>query len=267
MNFSFSKYSGAGNDFILIDNRDAIFPVNDPSLIAKMCHRNDGIGADGVILLENTPLADASMRIFNSDGFEAEMCGNGARCFMHYMHSLGYDQDSYRVLVFGRVLLFNKNGEDYAIDMGDATDLRLSMKLDIAGLNPVHHINTGVPHIVYFVDSLQTCDVVSLGRQLRYHPAFRPQGANVNFVEKRQNDLWVRTYERGVEGETKACGTGATASALIASIIYDLPSPVSVHVSSNVILSIDFVRDGLNFSKIYMTGPAQHIFTGSIQLD
>lgn len=260
----FSKYSGSGNDFILIDNRKGVFNDRRASLIVKMCDRKNGIGADGVILLESSQKCDFRMRIFNPDGTEAEMCGNGIRCLAKFIEDLNIDKSVCRIETLERELGVVKSEGEIKVEMGDPKDMEWDIPIEVLGESVrVHYLNTGVPHVVYFVRDLDEIDCVKMGSKLRYHPRFQPKGTNVNFVMvDKNNELWIRTYERGVEGETLACGTGAVASALAASKIYGLKGPLRVHPVSDEVLVVHFQ----GFSKVTLTGPARLCFTGQYSL-
>lgn len=253
---NFSKYVGAGNDFLLVDDRRGGFPCL-PHLIAKLCHRQQGVGADGVILLTEASGADFGFRIFNADGSEAEMCGNGVRCLARFLEELGLSASTFTLETKER-LLFVKIGKEIAVEMGEARDLMLELEPNL------HFVNTGVPHAVTFVPDVNEVDVAEDGRKLRFHPRFQPKGTNASFASlKPDGSVAVRTYERGVEAETLACGTAATAVALIAAQLYDLPSPVRVHTRSEAILSVSFEK---GFSRLTLTGPAHLVFRGVVNL-
>lgn len=241
---SFAKYQGAGNDFILIDNRTLHF---DCKLVSKLCHRKFGIGADGVVLLES----NFRMRIFNSDGSEAESCGNGLRCLMRFLLDLGFPKADYQIQVGNRVVQAGFVGDKIRIDMGEALHFK---QLLIEG-HEVHFLNTGVPHTVLFSAE---ADLATIGPFLRYHEHFQPAGTNVNIAQLGNDGaLYIRTYERGVEAETLACGTGAAAVALIASQKYGLKNPIRVHALGG---EMEVLVDGL---KVSLIGEATKVFEGS----
>jgi diaminopimelate epimerase len=250
----FYKYSGAGNDFILLDNRGETLPLSS-QLIESLCHRKMGIGADGVILLENSDVASIKMRIFNADGSEAEMCGNGVRCLIRFAQELGIEGDL-TVQTVERVLATQSHTDTVTVEMGQPTDIQCNLTVD--GLR-CHHLNTGVPHLVLFDD----VDIEVVGPLLRYHPTFDPQGVNVNVARIVGDTVHVRTYERGVEAETLACGTGATASALAACEIKGLKSPVQVIVASGDTLTVQVSAD---LSNPTLRGPVIKTFEGRICL-
>jgi diaminopimelate epimerase len=260
----FAKYSGAGNDFILIDNRDGLFPSENSELIREMCARRTSVGADGLILLENSDGADLKMRFFNSDGAEAEMCGNGIRCLIAFAHRNGLESDSLTVETMERVLTARVRGDQVSIEMGEVTETELNIEIEIDGQRyRVHHTNTGVPHAVMFVDDVNTVDVVGLGRKVRFHERFQPKGANANFVQLTgASEISVRTYERGVEDETLACGTGCTACAVISSLVKGLQPPIRVLTRSGAILTIDFHKEGESISQLTMMGPTRLVYDG-----
>lgn len=215
MKISFYKMQGAGNDFIVIDHQEGI----DYALFAKkVCDRHLGVGADGVLILDQSRVADYKMRIINADGTEAEMCGNGARCMAVYIcHKFAITPEIFTIETLAGTLQASVINDVAMVQLSDPKDYRpnIDIKLGEQHLQG-HFINTGVPHTVIFVQGLQECDVNGLGRMIRYHQVFSPKGTNVNFVEKIKDGIVeLRTYERGVEAETLACGTGSVACALI----------------------------------------------------
>ncbi len=253
---SFVKYEGAGNDFILIDDRALSFPIHDRKRIEQLCHRRFGIGADGIILLQSEANADFRMRILNSDGSEAEGCGNGLRCFLLFLSDLGLPRKKTRIAIGSRIVEAEFVGEKIGVQMGPAMNLKI--KLQIEG-REVHSVDTGVPHAVQFVLDIEKIDVAKEGSFLRYHPFFQPKGTNVNFAAlQTDGSIRVRTYERGVEGETLACGTGATAVAAIAAKIVRLPSPILLHFPGGT-LEVHFNE---RMSDFKMVGPARRVFSG-----
>ena len=245
---SFVKYEGIGNDFILIDDREERF-IFDPLYIQQLCHRKFGIGADGLILLQNG--ADYRMRIFNCDGKEAECCGNGLRCLVHFIRELGLARERVKIEVQGRAYDAKWVGGEPAVDMGAVKEIRLHLETE-EGV--VHFGDSGVPHVVQFVDDVERVDLMRVGRFLRNHRLFVPKGANVNVARKEGRGIWARTYERGVEGETLACGTGAAAIAAIARELYGKQGPFSVH----------FRGGTLTMDGNWMVGPVRPVFSGSV---
>lgn len=256
----YSKYTGCGNDFIVIDNRQPVF--SQLHSIPEICDRNTGLGADGVILLEKSRHADYRMRIFNSDGSEAEMCGNGIRCLMKFLHEVGEQSSSCSVETMLKNLRLDLDGEDVCVEMGDPFDIHWEREVD--GLT-MDYLNTGVPHAVIFVQELESIDPNLIGPSIRYHKSFAPKGTNVNFARLNSSGVvQVRTYERGVEAETLACGTGATATAIAAARKYQLKSPVMVQVQSGEQLKIGFDWSGQRPTHVTMTGPARKLHSGYI---
>ena len=212
---SFTKMQGAGNDFIVIDHAEGI---DYSALAIKACHRNFGIGADGLLVLDRSATSDFKMRIINADGSEAEMCGNGARCMAAYIAGKGVGaKETFTMETLAGVIHGSARGEVARVQLNDPKDYRSNIAIDLGDRQLTgHFINTGVPHTVIFVERLNDVDVEGIGRQIRHHTAFAPKGTNVNFVERVQDGVVaLRTYERGVEAETLACGTGSVAAALI----------------------------------------------------
>jgi diaminopimelate epimerase len=264
----FTKMNGAGNDFILIDNRAGDLNLNRDQ-IARLCDRHRGIGADGILLLEN-PLDDADfrMRYFNADGGEAEMCGNGARCFARFAKKMAGAEGKISFETPAGVISAELARDLVTLQMTEPTDLRLSVPLQIgAEKRIVHFINSGVPHVVAPVAQLDDVDVPREGSAIRYHEMFSPKGANVNFIEKRGSDkIAVRTYERGVEDETLACGTGVVASALIFAATENVKGPIGVLVRGGDELRVGFEKINKQFSSVTLTGPAEFVFEGTIEV-
>jgi len=237
------RYSGAGNTFFLADNRKATFDIQQVHALCKMGH------VDGLILAEETLDADARMRIFNSDGSEAEMCGNGLRCLIHFLRAEGVERQVYCIETLAGRHTGWFAGEEVCVQLPKPKNLKLHLATDL------HFVDTGVPHAVQIVPDLDNVDVSSWGKRLRSSPLFAPAGANANFISLLMDStLAVRTYERGVEAETQACGTGATASALIAHKLFQLPSPIKIKVRSGEILKISFNHD---FSEVTLQGPVE----------
>jgi diaminopimelate epimerase len=293
MAVDFVKMNGAGNDFVLIDNRSRRVKLQ-PAQIAHLCDRHKGVGADGVILLEPCPSgqADWAWDFYNSDGSSAEMCGNGARCFAHFVRRLTGTKGPLSFATRAGVITARFQGDDVTIDLtlhsgqagrtevprfqGDTVtvnltppkDLRLRQQVPLSG-GPaeIHSLNTGVPHAVLFVPDADKAMVQPLGAEIRHHPHFGPKGTNVNFVQVLgPGQIRVRTFERGVEGETLACGTGVTASALITAELRGFPSPIQVQVQSGDRLEISFDRTNGTFSQVGLTGPAEFVFEGRIEV-
>jgi len=263
----FWKMHGAGNDFILFDNRTLQLPVQNTAWLKAICDRHRGIGSEGIILIEPSEDTDFFMRFFNPDGSEAAMCGNGARCAARLAHDLNIAPAEMTFMTRAGNVRAVLSNETVMVSLPAPHDLR--RKVDLKSLNCcVDFINTGVPHVVVFTQDLTQQDIHSTGRAIRQHPAFAPNGTNVNFAEVvNGKSLIVRTYERGVEAETPACGTGITASALIAHLRHALPSPIQIVTSQKEKLTVAFKSQGKACpSEIKLTGPACYSFTGSIKI-
>ena len=266
----FYKMSGAGNDFIIIDNRTQIVADTElSSFIASVCRRKISAGADGLILIEDSDKFDFRWRFFNSDGSKAEMCGNGARCAARFAHVSGIAGTRLSFETEAGVVSAQINEGRVKVKMPDPSDLKLTYPLKLSdGSLEISSINTGVPHVVVMVEQVAEVDVVALGREIRLHQTFAPAGTNANFVQRGQgNAIEIRTYERGVEDETLACGTGAIASALISASRFNMNSPVDVKTRSGVYLTIHFDTIADQFTEIYMEGDARIIYTGELQPD
>jgi len=279
----FMKLSGSGNDFILIDNREQVVnPRLAPSLATKVCTHRLSVGGDGLILIERSRRADFRWRLFNADGSEAEFSGNGARCAARfaYLKRIAPRRMRFETLagiieaemVSGRLGRKSESARDLTavkVRFPNPTGLRMHLRLSINGIGrEAHFIDTGVPHCVYLVDDPETVDLVGIGRPTRYHELFRPAGANVNFIKILDpHRIQIRTYERGVEGETLACGTGSIASALIASLLAKVESPVTLIPQSGLELTVYFTSRGSSFTDIYLQGDARAVSEGRILPD
>lgn len=263
MTLAFSKYVGCGNDFILIDNRTLHYPQE---ATARLCHRQKGIGADGVILLENSQKADFRMRIFNADGSEAEMCGNGIRCLALFINEKITKKSTLLIETMHDIIPVRIKETSVEVDMPNPRNIALNITLDVDGRSlSAHSVDTGVPHCILFVKDVEKDADMSLAPFVRNHPKFSPKGSNVNFVEiVSKNSLNIRTYERGVEGETLACGTGAVASAVIAGLVNGLESPITVNTRSGEALKISFKNGKASSTEVKMEGSARKIFDGQI---
>ncbi|PAZ01629.1 MAG: diaminopimelate epimerase [Spartobacteria bacterium AMD-G5] len=270
MELRFTKMNGAGNDFVVIDNRARQFSL-DGQTIARLCDRHRGVGADGLLAIEPAEgQADFRMRYYNADGGEAEMCGNGARCFARFSARLMPEKpESVSFETQAGVIVAKFEGDLVSLDMGRPTDHRTPQVFDLGGANhEIHFLNTGVPHAVVFVSDVETVDVHNLGRTIRRHEAFAPKGTNANFAQAvEKNHLVLRTYERGVEGETLACGTGVCATALLHALAAGAASPVHVTVRGGDTMRVDFTKDADgSFATAKLTGPADFVFDGVISL-
>ncbi|MCH8473973.1 MAG: diaminopimelate epimerase [Opitutales bacterium] len=271
MELTFLKMHGAGNDFVMIENLDGSISLSEKQ-IAALCHRQFGVGADGLMLLEKDPQGeyDARMIYHNTDGSRAEMCGNGARCFTAFAleHGCG-DGEKLRFLSDAGPITATATGNLYTIELTPPAGTRTNIPITLReGPAEVHYSDTGVPHVVRFVPDIQKVDIRPAGSELRFHPEFAPRGANANFVQIQNpgEPLLIRTYERGVEDETLACGTGVTAAAILAHLVHQIPKPVSVQVAGGDVLRVDFAVEGDKVLGVTLTGPAVKVFTGTITL-
>ena len=265
----FYKMNGAGNDFIVIDNLELDINLSKEEIEA-LCDRHRGIGADGLLAVEPAEGdADYKFRYYNADGGEAEMCGNGARCFGRFTaHLTSEVKERVTFETIAGVLSAEMVGEDVKIEMSDPFDLELKTECEIEGIGEVDFVNTGVPHAVVKTEAIEKVDVVKYGAEIRYHERFTPNGTNVNFYSiVDENHIAIRTYERGVEGETLACGTGMCACALMHHLSTGAASPISVDVAGGDTLEIGFKKqeDG-TFTDVTLSGPADFVFEGDVQL-
>lgn len=269
MKLPFWKMHGAGNDFILIDDRSGSTPIADPSRISAWADRRTGIGADGIILIQPSDAATFRMRFLNRDGGEAEMCANGARCVSRLAYDLGVASGQMQIETLAGPLSAEMVGDQVRLTMMDPADLRLDEALELNGAPLVYSsVNTGVPHVVVDSADVESVDVQQVGSVLRYHDAFAPRGTNVNFAQVSDpQSLRVRTYERGVEGETLACGTGAVACSLIAAKHSQLTAPVAVTCAGGSTLTVDFRLTDGGAENVTLLGPAEYVFEGVLELD
>ncbi len=261
--------NGAGNDFILIDNRCSNIRLT-PEQVVRLCHRQRGVGADGVLLLIPcaSGKADWAWEFYNSDGSMADMCGNGARCFARFIQKVTGVNGRTTFETGAGVITGTFQGDQVTVNLTRPRDQRLNEWVpSAAGKLAVHSLNTGVPHAVVFVPDADKAMVQESGAELRYHEHFKPKGTNVNFVQVlAPGRIRVRTYERGVEGETLACGTGVTAAALITHRLHQFASPVSVQVQGGDLLEVSFREENGEFADVNLKGPAQFVFDGRVDL-
>lgn len=265
---NFTKMHGAGNDFVLLDNRNGQLRL-DAKTLGRLCDRHRGIGADGVLVVEPAANgADFRMRYYNSDGGEAEMCGNGARCFARFANRIAGPRAQVSFETQAGVIRAQIAGELVRLAMSNPKELRLNEAVAVAGRSlAVHSVNTGVPHTVVFVDDLDAVNVQQLGAAIRHHAHFAPKGTNVNFVKSgtEKNTIVIRTYERGVEAETLACGTGVVASALVFHALNGAGQPVGVRVRGGDLLRVGFAKTPGGYKNVTLTGPADFVFDGEIE--
>jgi diaminopimelate epimerase len=271
----FTKMSGTGNDFIIIDHRQPFLNgIGLAEFVRAVCRRKFSVGADGLILIEESDRADFGWRFFNGDGSVAEMCGNGARCAARFAYEKKIASAAMRFETLAGIIEAAVNNDGLGsvkIRLTDPEDIVLNRQVAIDGaMKTFHSVNTGVPHAVCLVDDVQAVPVVDWGRPVRYHEFFSPAGTNVNFVQKLSaNSLHVRTYERGVENETMACGTGAVASAIVAALLGVVKPPVQVTTSGGEQLGIHFellsragAADDGSVGDVYLEGPANLVYEG-----
>jgi len=260
MNIDFQKYQGTGNDFIIIDNRSRLFPSENTALVAQLCDRKMGIGADGVMLLENDDETDFKMVYYNSDGNLSSMCGNGGRCIVHFAN---------QNQVIGTKTSFTAvDGIHHASVHGNAVNLSMRAVSEVELTSEYAYMNTGSPHYSVWRDDVDQLDIDVEARKIRYNERFAEEGTNVNFLNWSEGCVHMRTYERGVEGETHSCGTGMVAAALYASLANKLNGRDSCKIytkGGNV--EVKFHRNGeRTFKEIHLVGPATFVFNGSIDV-
>jgi diaminopimelate epimerase len=268
MQIHFYKYQGTGNDFVMIDDRKRLFPAQ-KELIAHICHRHFGVGADGLILLQNDEKYDFRMVYYNADGGQGSMCGNGGRCTVQFAHSLGlFEQKTTFIAVDGTHEAFLQQGRIH-LKMNDVTEIQEEKQ---EGKN-YYFLNTGSPHYVEFVENLQDFDVTTHGKPLRYDARFGEKGTNVNFVEQlTDNELFVRTYERGVEAETYSCGTGVTASVLVwhlRNALIENKNIVTIKtLGGDLAVSFEVIYETSikKYQNIYLIGEARKAFEGNVDV-
>jgi diaminopimelate epimerase len=263
----FVKMSGSGNDFILIDNRQKILDADRwGDFVRRVCTRKVSVGADGLVLVEPSDRVDFRWRFFNSDGSEAEMCGNAGRCAARFavLKGIGPQRLSFETLA--GVIEAEVYGRRVKLQMVQPSGMELDLRIRVDGQEHLlHFINTGVPHAVEIVEEASRVAVEDLGRKIRFHPRFQPAGTNANFLQPiDRSHLKVRTYERGVEEETLACGTGAVAAALIAAANGLADSPVAVETTGGEVLNIYFQRKGEGFERIFLEGDTRLVYEGDL---
>lgn len=257
MEIQFYKYQGAGNDFIMVDNRSLVFPKNNIELIHKLCDRRFGIGADGLILLEPSEKQDFTMVYFNADGKEGSMCGNGGRCTVAFAKKLH--------IIKNETTFEATDGFHFAKIENDLVNLQMADVENIEIYDTHTFLNTGSPHHVSFCNAISTLNVAEMGSKIRYGAPYFEEGTNVNFVEQiSDNSFKVRTYERGVEDETLACGTGVTAVAIAANKTNKTAEDkIYIEVLGGK-LEVSFKKEGNSYKNIFLKGPAQFVFEGKI---
>jgi diaminopimelate epimerase len=272
INIEFTKMTGSGNDFVLIDNRSGIYNFDWPQLATKICNRHFGVGADGLLVIENSKIANYKMLYYNSDGSSGGMCGNGGRCTASFiLNDLGLNIvrfEAFDYIYEARIV----DNMDVKLKMKNPISIKTNIQLSVFNKSiPIHYIDTGAPHaVIFYTDippnlkkQIDNDGINELGSTIRRHDYFTPDGTNVDFVKiLDKSNISIRTFERGVEDETMACGTGSVASAIITSLLYKINSPIKVHTRSNEILIVDFNRDGNDYTEIYLQGSVRKTFTG-----
>lgn len=269
MLLEFTKMNGAGNDFVFIDNRAGKIQLRTEQIV-RLCDRHRGVGADGVMLLvpAKTGKADWAWDFYNSDGSSGEMCGNGARCFGRFVQKTVGVKDSFTFETGAGIITAVLKGDRVTVNLTKPRDLRLHEQVRLStGTETIHSLNTGVPHAVLYVPDADKAMVMSLGAEIRRHAHFGPRGTNVNFVQVLgPNHIRVRTFERGVEGETLACGTGVSACGMVSARVHQFTSPVKVQVQGGDQLEVSFQDSGTDFDDVQLTGPADFVFEGRVEL-
>lgn len=262
----FSKLNGSGNDFLLIDARDgALDGIDRPAFASKVCDRTRSVGADGLIVIEASRSADFRWDFYNADGSRAEMCGNGGRCAARFAAARKIAGPEMAFETLAGTIRASVSGRRVKLQMTRPSGLAVDRSLSLGGESLVYSfLDTGVPHAVLFVPDVSRVDVAGIGRGIRRHEAFAPRGTNVNFAQGRDGELLVRTYERGVEGETLACGTGAVASAILAAVRGVASSPVTVRTSGGEILKVYFDAGKEGFGEVYLEGDTSWTFDGRL---
>lgn len=269
-NIRFTKLNGSGNDFIFVDNMDRSLDADKMiDFVRNVCRRGLSVGADGVMFIEPSERADFKWRFFNADGSEAEMCGNGGRCAVRFAKEYGIGSGDVSFETIAGIIDGSIEGSVVKLRMTEAFDFKAGVEVELKGRRVVLDcLNTGVPHAVEFVEDAETVDLAGDGRQIRYHEAFAPSGTNANFCQVTgPNSLILRTYERGVEDETLACGTGAVATAILAATRGLVEPPVEVSVKSGEILTIFFSGRGAEVADIYMQGETRLVYEGEMSED
>lgn len=263
MTIEFYKFEGSGNDFIIIDNRNLQINLSNAQ-IKKLCDRKFGIGADGLMLYTKSSEFDFNMVYFNADGFEGSMCGNGGRCMIAFSHFLGNNKN---IHLFDAVDGKHEGNVFETISKNQwIINLKMSDVSTYNQINDTYEINTGSPHLIHFVEKIDSLDVFTEGKNIRYSPTYADKGINVNFVEQKHNAIFVRTYERGVEDETLSCGTGVTASALAYALKEKINKGVVKVQTLGGHLDVCFKKENNTFKDIWLKGPATLVFKGKIEI-
>ena len=260
----FTKAVATGNDFIIVDNMREALDIKFPALAKKLCDRKRAIGADGLLVIEPSKTADFRMRIFNPDGSEAEMCGNGSRCVALFAAAKKITKSTMTIETKAGMLDADVKGDIVKVKLTDPKDIKWNFCLMINKCPyQVNFVDTGVPHVIHFTDDLEKVDIQNIGSYIRNHDEFSPEGTNADFVKVvNRHTIKIRTYERGVEDETLACGTGAVASAIISAEAEKMSSPVTVETQSGEKIKVYFEMIEGNFKNVYLEGKAQLVYEG-----
>jgi len=268
-NISFVKMSGAGNDFILIDKAQNPEIALTNNVISRLCNRRNGIGADGIIIISGHEEFDFSMEYFSADGSTGTLCGNGARCAIKFARDTGKTKSNYVSFISNEIEYTGEllNNGLVKFNLKPPANVEENISLEIAGSGiSASFLHTGSPHVVIVVDDIDDVQVIKIGREIRYSKSFAPEGTNVNFIETTGKKIFIRTYERGVEDETYACGTGAVAAAIIGNIKFGVKPPISLHTKGGDELVVDFIVDGSDYKNVSLTGPVKEVFNGEISI-
>ena len=257
MNIEFTKYQGAGNDFVIIDDRKELFDINNNSLIETICDRRYGVGADGLILLRNHSEYDFQMIYFNADGFLGSMCGNGGRCIVDFAKRLSVFENECTFLAADGIHFASWQEKNVSLKMGDVTEVESN--------NVFAFLNTGSPHYVEKLTDIKKVNVCKRGSEIRNNKRFKKEGTNVNFIELSNEIPYIRTYERGVEDETLACGSGTVASVLaLHHWGYEFNKPLTVNTKGGK-LKVDFKFENGIYTQVFLIGPAKSVYKGNIE--
>jgi len=269
-NISFVKMNGAGNDFIIIDKAQNPEIVLTNNVISRLCSRRNGIGADGIIIVGDHEKFDFSMDYFNADGSTGTLCGNGARCSIKFAVDTGKTKSNNVSFISNEIEYTGEllNNGLIKFNMKPPENIEENISLDVAGSGiSASFLHTGSPHVVIVVDDIDDVPVIKIGKEIRYSESFAPEGTNVNFIETTGKEIFIRTYERGVEDETYACGTGAVAAAIIGNIKFGIKPPVSLHTKGGDELVVSFMVDGSDYKSVSITGPVKDVFKGEISIN
>jgi diaminopimelate epimerase len=269
-NISFVKMSGAGNDFIIIDKAHNPEIALTNNVISLLCNRRNGIGADGIIIISDREEFDFSMDYFNADGSSGTLCGNGARCAIKFARDTGKTKSNYVSFLSNEIEFTGEllNNGLIKFNLKPPAFIEENISLEVVGSGiSASFIHTGSPHVVIVVDDIDELPVIKIGREIRYSENYTPDGTNVNFIKAIGKKIFIRTYERGVEDETYACGTGAVAAAIIGNIKLGIKPPVSMHTKGGDELVVNFIADGSDYKNVSLTGPVKEVFKGEISIN